>query len=118
MRLSGEKVVVIGGAGLIGSHIVDQLINENVGEILVYDNLVRGTRNNLAQAMHRSSRVKLVEGSITDPAQLQKELDGAAGVFLLSALWLGECVATPRAAVEVNVVGTFNVIEACQKAGI
>jgi UDP-glucose 4-epimerase len=118
VKLSGQKLVVIGGAGLIGSHIVDQLVDEEVAEVLVYDNFVRGTRKNLEQAVTRSDKVRLVDASIMDLNRLQKELDGAAGVFLLSALWLGECVADPRAAIEVNVVGTFNVIEACIKAGV
>src|SRR5262245_52627849 len=118
MNLSGKKIAVIGGAGLVGSYIVDQLLDEQVSEIVVYDNFVRGPRRNLEHAMAQSRRITLVEASIIDRDRLQKELDGAAGVFLLSALWLGECLADPRAAIEVNVVGTFNVIEACIKAGV
>jgi UDP-glucose 4-epimerase len=116
--IKAKKLVVIGGAGLVGSHIVDQLVDEEVREIVVYDNLVRGTRRNLESALARSRRIRLVNGSITDRDQLLHELQGADGVFLLAALWLGECVADPRAAIEVNVVGTFNVIEACLKAGV
>ena len=118
MNLSGKKIVVIGGAGLVGSYIVDQLLDEQVSEIVVYDNFVRGPRKNLKQAMAQSRKITLVEASILDLDRLQKALDGAAGVFLLAALWLGECVADPRAAIEVNVVGTFNVIEAAIKKGI
>ena len=118
MNLSGNKIVVIGGAGLVGSYIVDQLLDEQVSEIVVYDNFVRGPRKNLKQAMAQSRKITLVEASILDLDRLQKALDGAAGVFLLAALWLGECVADPRAAIEVNVVGTFNVIEAAIKKGI
>jgi UDP-glucose 4-epimerase len=117
MNLAGEKIVVVGGAGLIGSHVVDQLIDEPVREIVVFDNLVRGTRRNLASAL-RSPKVTLVEGSITDTAALAKTLSGAGGVFLLSALWLGECVAEPRSAIDVNILGTFNVLEAAHQAGV
>lgn len=118
VSISARKIVVIGGAGLVGSHIVDQLVGDDVGEIVVYDNLVRGKLANLASALNRSKRVRIVQGSITDRDHLRRELQGADGVFLLAALWLGECVADPRSAIEVNVVGTFNVIEACLEAGV
>ena len=118
MNLSGKKIVVIGGAGLVGSHIVDQLIDEPVSQIVVYDNFVRGSRKNLEHAIARSPKITLEDASILNIDRLQKNLEGAGGVFLLAALWLGECVADPRAAIQVNVVGTFNVIEAAIKAGV
>ena len=115
MNLTGEKVVVIGGAGLIGSHVVDQLLAEPVAEIVVFDNFARGTRSNLTKAT-ADRRVRILEGSITDLPLLARAVEGAAGVFHLAALWLYECVHEPRSAIDVNVVGTFNVIEACQRA--
>src|SRR5437870_4674648 len=117
MDLAGKKMVVIGGAGFLGSHIVDQLVNEPVGEIVVFDNLVRGTRRNLRQAL-ADPRVRLVEGSITNLDELDAVLTAADGVFHLAGLWLYECVHQPRAAVDVNVVGTFNVIDASKRAGV
>ena len=66
----------------------------------------------------RSPKITLEDASILNVDRLQKNLEGAGGVFLLAALWLGECVADPRAAIQVNVVGTFNVIEAAIKAGV
>ena len=111
MDLTGKRIVVIGGAGLIGSHIVDQLVEQPVREVVVVDNFVRGSRRNLESAA-RSPLLKIVEGSMTDPAFLHDVLEGADGVYLLAALWLGECVAEPRSAIEVNVMGTWNVIEA------
>jgi UDP-glucose 4-epimerase len=117
MNLTGSKCVVIGGAGFVGSHIVDELVAEPVAEIVVFDNFVRGTRANLSDAV-RDPRVKVVDGSILDVPLLSSVLDGAAGVFHLAALWLFECVHQPRAALDVNVVGTFNVVEACQRAAV
>ncbi len=117
MNLAGSKCVVIGGAGFVGSHIVDQLIEEPVREIVVLDNFVRGTQANLAAAM-RDPRVVVVEGSILDLPLLTRLLEGADCVFHLAALWLFECVHQPRAALDVNVGGTFSVIEACQRAAI
>ena len=117
MELNNARIVVIGGAGFIGSHIVDQLLHEPVREVVIVDNFVRGTRSNIEQAL-RDPRVKLVEGSITDRALMTEVLQGADGVFLLAALWLYECVHEPRKALEVNVDGTFNVIEAARGAGV
>ena len=51
MDLRGARVVVVGGAGLIGSHVVDRLTREDVKEIVVYDNFTRGTIGNLDQAL-------------------------------------------------------------------
>lgn len=117
MNLHGQKIVVVGGAGFIGSHIVDQLLQERVAEIVVLDNFVRGSASNLSGAI-RDARVKVVNGSIADTRLLSDVLDGAGGVFHLAALWLYECVHQPRSAIDINVVGTFNVIEACHRAGI
>ena len=119
MDLRGKKVVVIGGAGLIGSHTVDQLTKEDVGEIVIYDNFFRGTRENLAGAFH-DPRVKVFEagGDITQTDILQAAMDGADCVFHFAALWLLQCHDYPRSAFDVNVRGTFNVMEACVAKGV
>ena len=117
MNLSGKRIMLIGGAGLVGSHIVDQLIQEPVSEIVVFDNFIRGTRDNLREAV-RSPKVRVVEGSMTNRDALKRELEGADGVFQLASLWLGECVNDPRQAWEVNTLGTWNVVEACRAAGV
>jgi UDP-glucose 4-epimerase len=117
MDLNNKRLVLIGGAGLVGSHIVDQLTAEPVGEIVVFDNFVRGTRENLSRAM-TDPRVRIVEGSMTDRNALRRVLDGADGLFLLASLWLGECVNDPRSAWEVNTLGTWNVVETCRELGV
>jgi UDP-glucose 4-epimerase len=119
MELRGKRVVVIGGAGLIGSHCVDHLVREDVAEIVVYDNFVRGTRENLAGAL-RDPRVKVydVGGDITQTDIVAKALEGADGVFHFAALWLLQCHDFPRAAFDVNIRGTFNVLEACVAQGV
>jgi UDP-glucose 4-epimerase len=114
MEIRGKKFLVIGGAGLIGSHIVDVLAREDVGEIVIYDNFVRGTRENLAGAL-RDPRVRIydVGGDICQTDILDAAMKGVDGVFHLAALWLLQCHEFPRAAFDVNVRGTFNVLEAC-----
>lgn len=117
MDLAGSRLMLIGGAGLVGSHIVDQLVEEPVAEIVVFDNFVRGSRANLESAL-KSPKVRVVEASIADRSALRREIEGIDGVFLLASLWLGECVAEPRSAWEINTLGTWNVVEACLDAGV
>jgi UDP-glucose 4-epimerase len=117
MTLTDRRILVIGGAGFIGSHIVDQLVAEGPAEIRVFDNFVRGKRANLGGALP-SGRVQIIEGSITNKEELRAAVQGVDYAFHLAALWLGECVHDPEAAVEVNVVGTHNVIQACHAARV
>jgi UDP-glucose 4-epimerase len=114
--LSGQKFVVIGGGGLIGSHTVEALTREDVGEVLIYDNFVRGSRDNLRGAL-KDPRVKIydVGGDILQSDILEAALDGADGVFHFAALWLLQCHEFPRSAFDVNVRGAFNVMDACVK---
>jgi len=117
--IRGKKIVVIGGAGLIGSHAVDLLIQENVGEILIYDNFVRGTHQNLRGALV-DPRVKIFEagGDITQSDILNAALKGADAVLHFAALWLLQCHEYPQAAFDVNVRGTFNVLDACVRNNV
>lgn len=117
--MTGKKFVVIGGAGLIGSHVTEALLREDVGEVVVYDNFVRGTHENLAGAL-ADPRCTVYEhgGDITQTDVLRAALDGANGVFHLAALWLLHCQDFPRAAFDVNIRGSFNVFEACIDAGV
>ena len=119
MELSGKKIVVVGGAGLIGSHTVDKLLKADVKEVLIYDNFLRGSRENLTEALN-DSRVKIydVGGDIMQTDILQSAFAGAHGVFHLAALWLLQCHEYPRSAFDVNVRGTFNVMEACIASGV
>ena len=114
MDLKGKKFVLVGGAGLIGSHTLDCLLNEDIKEIVIYDNFVRGSEENIKDALH-DSRVKVFEdgGDILQKDVLLRALDGADGVFHFAALWLLHCHEYPRTAFKVNVEGTLNVMEAC-----
>ncbi len=119
MDIRGKRLLVIGGAGLIGSHTVDELVKEDVAEIVVYDNFVRGSFDNLRNAL-RDPRVKIFEagGDVCQTDVLAAAMRGVDGVFHLAALWLLQCHEFPRAAFDVNVRGTFNVMEACVAAGV
>jgi len=119
MDLRGKRVLVIGGAGLIGSHTVDALLNEPLAEIRIYDNFTRGSRQNLADAL-RDSRVTIVPfgGDILHRDILREAMRGIDGVFHFAAMWLLHCHEFPRSAFEVNIGGTFNVLEACIQSGV
>jgi UDP-glucose 4-epimerase len=119
MESRGKRFVVIGGAGLIGSHTVDLLTKQDIAEILIYDNFVRGSVENLAGAL-RDPRVKIFEagGDITQPDILDAALRGADGVFHFAALWLLQCHEYPQSAFETNVRGTFNVLDGCVRQGV
>lgn len=119
MDIRGKRILVIGGAGLIGSHVVEELLKEDVGEVIVYDNLSRGTHENLEEAL-KDPRCRIFEigGDILQADILGDAVNGVDGVVHLAALWLLQCYEYPRAAFEVNVGGTFNVLEACVSRGV
>ena len=114
MDIKGKKLVVVGGAGLIGSHTVDLLTKEDVGEVVIYDNFTRGSWGNLETAL-RDPRVRVYDigGDITQPDILESAFEGVDGVFHFAALWLLQCHQFPQSAFKVNVEGTFNVLQAC-----
>ncbi|MEG3436214.1 NAD-dependent epimerase/dehydratase family protein [Pannus brasiliensis CCIBt3594] len=119
MDIRGKRFLVIGGAGLIGSHTVDELLREEVAEIRIYDNFSRGTRDNLALAL-KDPRVNIfpLGGELLHRDILNKAMEGIDGVFHFAALWLLHCHDYPRSAFEVNTAGTFNVLEACINQGV
>ena len=119
MQLDGKKLLVIGGAGLIGSHTVDKLLEHDVAEVTIYDNFARGRQENLQNAL-RDPRVKIFEigGDILHTDILDAAMRGKDGVFHFAALWLLQCHEFPRSAFEVNVGGTFNVMDACVRNNI
>jgi UDP-glucose 4-epimerase len=115
--LAGRRVLVTGGAGFIGSHIVDLLIAADAGEIVVVDDMIRGRPENLAAALG-SGRVRLIDGDIRDRQLMARLVPGADIVFHQAALRITHCAAEPRAAMEVMVDATFDLLEECVKAGV
>ncbi|MBU4288587.1 MAG: NAD-dependent epimerase/dehydratase family protein [Proteobacteria bacterium] len=114
MDIKGKKVLVIGGAGLIGSHVVEEFLKEEVGEVIIYDNFCRGTMDNLKDALNDPRcRIFEIGGDILQTDILDAAMKGVDGVVHLAALWLLQCYEFPRAAFDVNLRGTFNVLEAC-----
>lgn len=119
MDIQGKKFVVVGGAGLIGSHTVDLLVQQDVGEIVIYDNFTRGSHGNIEVAL-KDPRVNIYDigGDICQPDILESAFQGADGVFHFAALWLLQCHEYPASAFKVNIEGTFNVLQACVRKNV
>lgn len=116
MNLKDKKILVIGGAGLIGSHVVDELLRTEIRDVVIFDNFFRGSMDNLESALE-DTRVSIFPhgGDILQRDILDKAMEGVDGVFHLAALWILQCHEYPDTAFDVNVRGTFNVIMAAIK---
>ena len=119
MDLKDSKCLVIGGAGFIGSFVVTELLKEKVSEVIVYDNFARGKKEYLDEALKdRRCKIFPVGGDIREIDILNEAMKGVDYVFCLAAMWLLHCKDYPRTAFDVNIAGTFNVLEACVKNNV
>ncbi|MEA5529988.1 SDR family NAD(P)-dependent oxidoreductase [Dolichospermum sp. UHCC 0684] len=115
--MQNKRILITGGAGLVGSHIADLLVKEGVAEIIVLDNFTRGCRDNLAWTQANGHLV-IVNGDIRDRQLLADIMQGVDIVFHQAAIRITQCVEEPRLALEVLADGTFNVLEAAVTAGV
>ena len=115
--LRGVVALITGGAGCVGSAIADQLIEHQVGELVIFDNFTRGRPANLAWAMEHGP-VRIVNGDIRDRESVLSAMREVDIVFHEAALRVTQCAEDPRRAFEVMVDGTFNVVEAARIAGV
>jgi len=111
------RVLITGGAGLIGSHIADALVDEGNHSIVILDNFVRGSRKNLAYAMARG-HVTIVEGDLRDTALLNQIVDGVDVIYHQAAIRITQCAEEPRLAIDTMVNGTFSLLEAAVRHGV
>ena len=116
MDIKDSKVLVIGGAGFIGSFVVSELLKHPVKEVVIYDNFARGQKQYLAEQL-KDKRCSIFPfgGDIREIDILDTAMSGKDYVISLAAMWLLHCKDYPRTAFEVNIAGTFNVFEACVK---
>lgn len=116
MDIKNSRILVIGGAGFIGSFVVSELLKHDVKEVIIYDNFTRGKHEHIEESL-RDSRCTVFPfgGDIRELDILDKAFEGVDYVFHLAAMWLLHCKDFPRTAFDVNIAGTFNVLEACVK---
>lgn len=114
MILQGSKVLITGGSGFVGSHIVDQLLLEKVGKIIILDNFIRGVPENLSHVKN-NKKVKIINGDIRDVKLVDKLCKGVDFISHQAAIRLLKCTEDPRLCHEVMVDGTFNILEASIK---
>lgn len=119
MELKDSKILIIGGAGFIGSFVVSELLKEQVGEVVVYDNFARGKRDYLTEQL-KDPRCTIfpIGGDVREIDILNAAIKGKDYVICLAAMWLLHCKDYPRTAFDVNIGGTFNVLEACVANGV
>lgn len=112
--LKDKRILVIGGAGFIGGFVVAELLKNPVKEVIIYDNFTRGKIQNISESL-KDPRCTIFSfgGDVRDTDILDKAMQGMDYVFLLAAMWLLHCKDFPRTAFDVNIQGTFNVLEAC-----
>lgn len=119
MKIQNSKILVIGGAGFIGSFVVSELLKNDVGKVVIFDNFTRGKSGNMANSL-KDPRCSLYPngGDVRDVDILNDAMQGCDAVIHLAAMWLLHCKDFPRTAFHVNIEGTFNVLEACVKNNI
>jgi UDP-glucose 4-epimerase len=111
MEIRGKRFLITAGAGLMGSHIADRLLEGGASEVVLLDNFVRGSMHNLEETL-KDPRVKLVKGDIRDLSLFMDLADGMDGMFHMAALRITRCAENPREAMEVMLMGTHNALEA------
>lgn len=116
MEIKNSRCLVIGGAGFIGGFVIEQLLKEDVAEVIIYDNFARGKYENIGESL-KDPRCTVFPfgGDVRELDILDKAMEGVDYVFHLAAMWLLHCKDFPRTAFDVNIGGTFNVLEACVK---
>lgn len=114
MNIAGNRFLITGGGGFVGSHLVEGLLGGGADRVVIYDKAVRAEH---LGTLLKDRRIKIVEGDVLDTDGLARALTGANGVFHLAVLPLGACEKDPALAVEVNIRGTFQVAQAAVKAG-
>ncbi|MCX6157742.1 MAG: NAD-dependent epimerase/dehydratase family protein [Ignavibacteriae bacterium] len=116
MELKDKRVLVIGGSGFIGSYVVGELLKEDVKEVIIYDNFTRGKMSNIEEHLKdKRCYVNPTGGDVRDVDILNQAMEGIDYVIHLAAMWLLHCKDFPGTAFDVNIKGTYNVLDACVK---
>ena len=113
-KLTDKTILVTGGAGFIGSYVVEKLLSLKPAKIIILDNLIRGTRENMKNFLGNPV-VDFVEGDMRDTELLEKCISGSDYIFHMAALRINACAANPAEGFDVMLGATFNLAELCVK---
>lgn len=113
-KIKNSNILVTGGAGFIGSYVVEELLGKEPAKIVVLDNLIRGSYENMRPFLG-NPRVEFIEGDIRDEDLLENCIAGSDYVFHMAALRINSCAANPKDGFDVMLRATFNLVELCVK---
>jgi UDP-glucose 4-epimerase len=113
-KIENSKIFITGGAGFIGSYVIEQLLEYHPAKIIILDNFIRGSHANMAQFIN-DKRVEFVEGDIRDQVLLEKCVQRADYVFHMAALRINACAANPQDGFDVMLQATFDLAQLCVK---
>jgi len=115
--MSYNRILVTGGAGFIGSHLMDELIKEGF-EVTVFDDLSTGRIENISHHLEKR-KIRFIEGDVRHRKDVEEALDGVEAVFHLAAITsVPYSIRHPKITYEVNVDGTRNLLEACLRSNV
>lgn len=117
MELSGRRFLITGGFGLVSSHLVEQLLAEQAGEIILFDNAALSSAQ-MVEHLLRLDKVRAVRGDITRLSQLMEALEGVDGIFHTAGYLTLVLNQHPETGLAVNIMGTYNVLEAARWQGV
>jgi len=113
-KIKGSTIFITGGAGFIGSYLTEELLRHQPKKIIILDNLIRGSFENMKSFIN-NPLVEFIEGDIRDSALLEKCIAGSDYVFHMAALRINACAANPQDGFEVMLQAKFNLANLCVK---
>lgn len=115
--VAGSKILVTGGAGFVGSYVVEKLLSFNPAKIFVVDNMLRGTERNM-RGFIKNTNVEFINGDIRNKVLINDLISKSDFIFHLAALRITRCAENQQEAFDVMVQGTFNIVDAAKQYGI
>jgi UDP-glucose 4-epimerase len=113
-KIYNSRILITGGAGFIGSYLVEELLQHSPARVIILDNLIRGSFENMDSFIDNPA-IEFFKGDVRDSALLEKCIAGVDYVFHLAALRINACAANPREGFEVMIKSTFDLAEMCVK---